>query len=222
MDIRVTDDEATAAVAGAEWIAAQLANAVRRRGSATIALSGGSGPIPMFHRLATLDLPWKEVTVYQVDERVAPDGDSARNANALAVLPLRHTQLKLMPVTADDLCGAARRYAASLPDRFDVVHLGLGPDGHTASWAPGDPVIDDPAPVALCGMFNGYRRMTLTPAVVNAARHRLMHAPGVEKAAPLARWLLHDQALPVERVHRTNTLLIIDRAAAADLPFAGR
>jgi len=219
MDIRITDDEHTAAVVGAEWIASQLRNAVRRRGSASLAVSGGNGPVPMWHHLATLDVPWNDVTVWQVDERVAPDGDDARNANQLDILPLRRSNVKPMPVTAKNLQAAARRYAASLPERFDVVHLGLGDDGHTASWAPGDPVIDLADPVGICGMFNGYLRMTFTPGVVNAARHRLMHAPGAEKAGPIAQWLLHRAALPVQRVSRAHTVVVIDRAAAAQLPL---
>lgn len=219
MDIRITDDAHTAAVVGAEWIAGQLRNAVRRRGGASLAVSGGDGPVPMWHHLASLDVPWKTVMVWQVDERVAPDGDAARNANQLDILPLARSHVKPMPVTAKNLKAAARRYSMSLPERFDVVHLGLGADGHTASWAPGDPVIDDLAPVGICGMFNGYLRMTLTPTVVNNARRRLMLAPGAEKAAPIADWLLCRSALPVQRVSRANTVVVIDRPAAARLPL---
>lgn len=218
MDIRVEPDEQHCAAAGAEWIARQLRNAVRRRGVATIAVSGGSSPIPMWAVLAELDVPWDAVTVFQVDERVAPDGHSARNANQLVVLPARH--VRPMPVTSLDLTAACRRYAAALPERFDVVHLGLGDDGHTASWAPGDPVIDDHRPVAMCGMFNGYERMTFTPSVVNAARHRLMHAPGASKAARIEEWLLGDSHLPVQRVRRSDTVVLLDRDSAGRLPIA--
>lgn len=96
----------------------------------------------------------------------------------------------------------------------------MGDDGHTASWPPGDPVIDSPSAVALCGPYNGYVRMTLTPPVVNAARHRLVLAPGAAKAGPMRRWLLEDRLLPIQRVRRTATVVVIDAAAAAQLPAA--
>ena len=220
MDIHVAPDAPTAAIDAAEWMAHQLRNAVRRRGAASFAVSGGSTPVLMFADLAQRDVPWPKVAVWQVDERLAPDSDPARNAGLLDVLPLRRAQVHLMPVTASHLSSAMRRYAGSLPDRFDAVHLGMGDDGHTASWPPGDAVIDIVEPVALCGLFNGFVRMTLTPPVVNAARHRVVLAPGATKAAPMRRWLLEDRALPVQRVRRTDTIVVIDTAAAAQLPAA--
>lgn len=220
MDIHVAPDAQTAAVDAAEWMSRQLRNAVRRRGAASFAVSGGSTSVLMFADLARRDVPWANVTVWQVDERLAADGDLARNAGLLEALPLRRAQVHLMPVTARQLSSAMRRYAAGLPDRFDVVHLGMGDDGHTASWPPGDAVLAAVDPVALCGLYNGFVRMTLTPPVVNAARHRLVLAPGTAKAAPMRRWLLEDRALPIQRVRRTNTVVVIDTAAAAQLPAA--
>jgi 6-phosphogluconolactonase/glucosamine-6-phosphate isomerase/deaminase len=222
MDIHVAADATAAAADAAGWVARQLRGAVRRRGTATIAVSGGSTPALMFDHLAGMDVPWDSVTVYQVDERVAPDDNPARNAHLLEVLPVPRSRLKLMAVTARDLRAACRRYGAALPGRLDVVHLGMGDDGHTASWPPGDRVVDAAEPVAMCGMFNGFVRMTLTPSVVNAARHRMVLASGAAKAAPLRGWLLHDAALPIERVHRTDTLVVVDAAAAAQLPSPSR
>ncbi len=221
MDVRVLDDAAGAAAEAADWTAHQLRNAVRRRGAATIAVSGGSTPATMFAALATMDLPWDAVTVFQVDERVAPDGDPARNSALLAAFPAA-ARVKPMPVTAKDLRAAARRYADVLPDRLDVVHLGLGDDGHTASWPPGDPVADETVAVALSGEYRGHVRMTLTPPVVNGARHRLLLAAGADKAAPLEGWLLGNEALPVRRVRVSDTVVVVDRAAAARLPGIGR
>jgi 6-phosphogluconolactonase/glucosamine-6-phosphate isomerase/deaminase len=218
MDIRVAADAAAAAREAAGWVAFELRNAVRRRGVATIAVSGGTTPAMMFGELAQMDVPWAHVTVFQVDERVAPDGHPARNARLLRALPLRGEHARAMPVTSRNLPAAGRRYAASLPQRFDVMHLGLGDDGHTASWPPGDPVIDEADPVAVSGMYAGFVRMTLTPTVVNAARHRLVLATGANKARPVRHWLLGDHTLPIQRVHRTDTVLIIDTAAAAMLP----
>jgi 6-phosphogluconolactonase/glucosamine-6-phosphate isomerase/deaminase len=202
MQIRVSGDPARAA---ARWVSRRVGDAVRRRGSATLAVSGGSTAPAM---IAALDLPWERVEVWQVDERVAPDGHAARNADQLGGL---ECPVHLMPVTAPDLRAAARRYAARLPDRFDVVHLGVGDDGHTASWPPGEPgVAVSERPVELTGEFNGWPRMTLTAGVVNAARARLVLAAGESKRAPLNRWLAGDRRLPVHHVHRTGTWLFTD------------
>ena len=220
MDFHVAADAASAAFDAAEWVARQIRNAVRRRGLATIAVSGGSTPALMFAALAQLDVSWADVSVWQVDERVTLDDDPARNAHLLAALPVAKSRVHLMGVTARDLGAAARRYATGLPERFDVVHLGMGDDGHTASWPPADPVIDSSAAVAMSAPYNGFVRMTLTPLVVNSARHRLVLAPGAAKATPMRRWLLEDRLLPIQRVKRTNTVVVIDEAAAAQLPSA--
>ncbi len=218
MDITVAPDPKAAANEAAAWIARQLGNAVSRRGVGSIAFSGGSTPALMLAALTELPVPWSTTIIFQVDERLAPDGDPDRNAGLLDVLrPLRPT-IRLMPVTAGDPAAATRRYAALLPARLDVVHLGLGDDGHTASWPPGDPVIDDRRAVAMSGEFNGRVRMTLTVATVNAARRRVVLATGAGKAAIVERWLLHDHTLPVDRVRRTNTLVVLDAGAATRLP----
>lgn len=222
MDIVVAPDPQAAADEAASWIARQLRNAVSRRGAATVAFSGGSTPALMLAALTELPVPWEATTVFQVDERVAPDGDRDRNATLLDVLRPHRPTIHLMPVTAGDLSTAARRYAALLPDRLDMVHLGLGDDGHTASWPPGDPVIDDPGVVAVSGEYMGRVRMTLTVHAVNAARHRLVLATGSAKAPIIERWMLHDLALPVERVGRTNTVVVLDAQAAARLPYQAR
>ncbi len=208
----MSDDPAAEA---AVWIARRLRDAVRRRGVASLAVSGGSTAPPMFEVLATLDVPWRQVTVWQVDERVAPDGDAERNAGQLDLLPATS---KPMPVTSNNLVAAAARYARSLPEQFDVVHLGLGADGHTASWPAGHEVMDSARPVESIGMFNGYPRMTMTPLVVNRARVRVMLTLGSDKAPMVERWFLRDPDLPVTRLKRTGTIVFADPAAAADLP----
>ena len=208
----MTDDPAADA---GRWLAQRLSDAVRRRGHAALAVSGGGSAPPMFDVLLAADVPWDSVTVWQVDERVAPDGHRDRNALQLVDFSCR---VELMPVTDIDLAAAALRYAAGLPDRFDVVHLGLGDDGHTASWPPGDPVVDSEQGCEAIGEFNGYRRMTLTPVVVNAARSRLMLTFGESKAPMVRRWLLRDDSIPVARLRRADTWAMLDPAAAADLP----
>lgn len=214
MDVRTAPDAEQASALAANIIARRLRGAVQRRGTASVAFSGGRGPERMIELLATSDVPWRDITVYQVDERVAPDGHPARNLGLLEVLPLRRGQLKAMPVTASRLAGAARRYERSLPERFDVVHLGMGTDGHTASWPPGDPVVDADGLVAVCGEFDGFVRMTLTPRAVNAARMRLMFVLDESKASTVARWLAGDESLPAHLVRRTDTVAVLDAAAA--------
>lgn len=217
MEIHVaaTPEDASSYTAGR--IARRLRDAVTARGSASVAFSGGSTPRAMLALLAATDLPWKAITAYQVDERVAPDGDPDRNAGMLDVLPLPKRNLKLMPVTAANLVAACRRYASALPERFDVVHLGIGDDGHTASWPPGDPVVDVTEPVATCGLFNGRIRMTLTPPVVNAARWRIVEVSGASKAPAVRGWMDGDASLPIVHVKRTGTLASLDVGAASQL-----
>jgi 6-phosphogluconolactonase len=214
IQVRISED---AAVWVADSIARRLRAAIGRRGSAHVAVSGGSTAPPMLEALARHDLPWDRVDVWQVDERVAPDGHPDRNAGQLAGLPGRH---HLMPVTAKDLRRAAARYAAALPPQLDVVHLGMGPDGHTASWPPGDPVVDSTRPVDLCGEFNGRVRMTLTPPIVNQAAGRVVLITGADKAPAVAAWLKRHPLgarLPISRLARTRTVVVLDIAAAAQL-----
>jgi 6-phosphogluconolactonase/glucosamine-6-phosphate isomerase/deaminase len=222
MDIAIAPDPPAAAQETAAWVARQLRNAVSRRGEATVAFSGGSTPALMLAALAEFELPWESTTVFQVDERIAPDGDPDRNATLLDVLRPRGPSIELMAVTAKDLEAAVMQYAALLPDKLDVVHLGLGDDGHTASWPPGDSVIDATGKVALSGEYKGRRRMTLTVEAVNAARHRVVLATGGAKAPIVERWLLDDHGLPVDRVGRTNTVVMLDSEAAARLPYQAR
>lgn len=218
MDIRIAPDPALPAAA---WIAHRLRDAVRRRGTAGLALSGGSTAPPMIDALAAAaDVPWVAVTVWQVDERVAPDGHDARNSRQLAPLRALPCRVREMPVTAADRRAAARRYGATLPDRLDVVHLGLGDDGHTASWPPGhDEIRDGDRAVELVPAFNGWDRMTLTRRVVNGARSRVVLALGAAKRPMVERWLLGDRSIPITAVRGTGTVVFLDAAAAPAAPL---
>lgn len=212
MDILVGPEPADLSAA---WIAGRLAGAVRRRGAAWIALSGGSTAPPMIDALTEHDLPWRSIGVWQVDERVAADGAEARNAPQLEPLRALGCRVRLMPVTTSDLRAAARRYAVSLPDRFDIVHLGLGSDGHTASWPPGQNHVHlSTRRVEVTGPFDGWRRMTVTRSVVNGARSRVVLATGIGKRAVIERWLLADASLPISAVRRSATWVFLDPAAA--------
>ena len=204
-------------------MARRIRTAVRLRGVCRVAVSGGSTPALMFDEMATMSLPWDGVHLFQVDERVAPDGDPDRNTvqlteHLVAKVAIPKRNVHLMPVTSASLTRGSTAYAKTLgATPLDIVHLGLGDDGHTASWPPGDAVVDAPGSVAVCGVFNGRVRMTLTPAVVNSARARMVLAVGAAKAAPVAGWMLQRGDLPIEHVRRTATTVILDTAAAAQL-----
>jgi 6-phosphogluconolactonase/glucosamine-6-phosphate isomerase/deaminase len=209
MDLDVSEHPAERAAA---TIARRLASAIRRRQTASLALSGGSTAPVLIAELVRAPLDWSRVMVWQVDERVAPDGHPDRNAVQLAGWP---GPVRLMPVTATDLRRAARRYAGSLPERLDVVHLGIGDDGHTASWAPGnDQVLTSERAVEVVPVFNRRERMTLTPSVVNAARWRCVLAVGTVKRPMVERWLLDDRRLPITAVRRGDTTVFLDFTAA--------
>jgi 6-phosphogluconolactonase len=206
--VRVSDhSHATAA-----WIAERCTSA----GAFTMAVSGGSTPVEMLRQLAGLDLPWQRVHVLQVDERVAPDGDVDRNANALVPLMRAGARVHLMDVTANDLSMSARRYEALLQSLcggvLDVVHLGIGDDGHTASWPPGDPVIEhtDAPLVAMVGPYRDRLRMTLTPAAVNGAQAIVMEAPGESKHDVVGRMIAGDRSIPAGHLRGDRTTVITD------------
>ncbi len=185
------------------------------RGRFTFAVSGGHTPWAMFAHLVDEDVPWAQTAIWQVDERVAPAGDPDRNLVHLRQsLPAQgEAEVHPMPVEDDDLEAAAARYAASLPGRFDLVHLGLGPDGHTASLVPGDPVLDvtDRA-VALTAEYLGRRRMTLTYPALDAARQVLWLVTGADKADALRRLQAGDRSIPAGRVAAADQLVIADAA----------
>jgi 6-phosphogluconolactonase len=223
------DDEATARAA-AKYIASEAAAAVAARGRFVMAVSGGHTPWIMLRALAKESLQWKKIHIVQVDERVAPAGHPDRNLTHLreSLLsddsPIPPEQIHAMPVELADLEDAARQYDSVLreiagsPPTLDLVHLGLGPDGHTASLVPGDPVLNiTDRDVALTGIYQGRRRMTLTYPAINRARRILWLATGSEKVGMLARLQKHDPSIPSGRVSQDRAVIFADDAAAADL-----
>ena len=229
MNIEVFDDADSVARAAASAIAADTRAAIATRGRFALAVSGGHTPWIMLRALAGEDIPWAGVHVCQVDERVAPDGHTDRNLthlreSLLQHAPLRPEQIHAMPVETADLQAAATQYALALreiagsPPVLDLVHLGLGPDGHTASLVPGDPVLDvTHADVAPTGVYQGRRRMTLTYPMLNRARRVLWVVTGSEKVEMLRRLRDGDLSIPAGRVRREQALLLADRAAAGQL-----
>ena len=227
MQVETLADDSAVAQRAAAFIAERARAAVRERGQFTLAVSGGRTPWAMLRALAALDLPWAQLQLFQVDERVAPAGDAVRNltnirASLLDHAPLPAANLHAMPVTADDLQAAARAYAATLqrvagtPAVLDLVHLGLGADGHTASLVPGDAALQvTDADVGLSGPYQGHRRMTLTYPVLDRARCVLWLATGAEKREMVARLRAGDAGIPAGRVQSGNAWLLGDRAALA-------
>jgi 6-phosphogluconolactonase len=192
--------------------------AVAERGAFTLAISGGLAPLPMFARLADEDVPWEATEIFQADERVAPDGDDDRNLTKIEprLPPAAVSRLRPMPVTDDDLEAAAARYEGLLPEALDLVHLGIGPDGHTASLVPDDPVLEvtDRLVALTGGEYEGRRRMTLTYPALAGARRILWLVTGEDKRDALARLLDGDRSIPAGRVAVRDGLVIADRSAA--------
>jgi 6-phosphogluconolactonase len=225
--LEVLPDAAAASTRAAALVAEAAREAAAARGRAALALSGGETARPLLRALAAEDVPWDRVHVFQVDERVVPAGDPRRNLAALraalgACAERLGERLHPMPVEAADLVAAAASYAAELeraagsPPVLDLVHLGLGADGHTASLAPGDPVLElRAADVAIASQpLAGTRRMTLTLPALARAQRVLWLVVGAAKAEILARLLDGDLAIPAGRVPQARALAVVDRAAA--------
>jgi 6-phosphogluconolactonase len=230
LNIEVHPDEDTVAHIAAAIVAADLRAALAARGAFVMAVSGGKTPWRMLRIVADERLPWERVHVFQVDERVAPADDPERNLahlrrSLLDHAPLPADNVHAMPVEAADLDHAAAQYAETLrkvagsPPVLDLVHLGLGPDGHTASLVPDDPALDVvDADVAISGPYQGRRRMTLTFPIINRSRRILWLVTGGEKAETLVRLRDGDQSIPASHVRREEALILADRDAAEKLP----
>jgi 6-phosphogluconolactonase len=226
MDLKVLADADAVALEAATLIAADARAAVAARGRFIVAVSGGKTPWAMLRLLANEDLPWKHIHVVQVDERVAPAGDPDRNlthlhASLLEHAPIPPDQIYAMPVEEANLQAAAASYAKTIqsiagsPPILDLVHLGMGPDGHTASLIPGDPVLQvRDVDVAPTGVYQGRRRLTLTYPTINRARKILWLITGPEKVPMLTRLLAADPTIPSGRIRQDAASIVADRAAA--------
>jgi 6-phosphogluconolactonase len=214
-DFESLADPGAVARAGAAFVAACARDVVAASGRFHFAVSGGHTPWAMFAELASQKVPWDAVVIYQVDERVAPPDDPDRNlAHLRKALGPAPAQVRAMPVNETDLAAAADAYTASLPGHFDLVHLGLGPDGHTASLVPGDPVLSvTDRLVALTQPYQGRVRMTLTYPALARARQILWLITGADKKEPLARLLAGDTTIPAGRVEAAASLVMADHAA---------
>jgi 6-phosphogluconolactonase len=219
-ELEVLADADAVARRGAAVVAASIRGTSGASDVFSFAVSGGRTPWLMFGYLAAEDLAWDRVAVWQVDERIAPHGDPDRNLTSLAAsLPeAARGSIHPMPVEDPDLEAAAAAYEAELPPVFDLVHLGLGDDGHTASLVPGDPVLEvRERRVAITGEYGGHRRMTLTYPALDGVAHVLWVVTGADKAEPLRRLLDGDRSIPAGRVAAEHQHVLADRAAAGDL-----
>jgi 6-phosphogluconolactonase len=215
--VEVLPDPGSAGSRAADLIA-DAVRAVSDSGRFAWAISGGEAPVPMFRRLGELDLPWHLIDTWQVDERVAPPDDPDRNRSMQrrALPPDALDGIRWMPVEDDDLETAAARYAATLPDRFDVVHLGIGADGHTASLVPGDPVLDvRDRDVAVTGVYEGRRRMTLTYPGLSRAERAILVGSGSDKSDALRKLLAGDRSIPATRVPVLDQVVVTDQREEA-------
>jgi 6-phosphogluconolactonase len=208
------DSAEEAALRAAALVERAAAEAIGERGRFNFAVSGGSSPWRMFELLSDGPMDWSRTSMFQVDERIAPTGSPDRNLTHLVLsLPLAcQSAIRPMPVGADDLEAAAGEYEYSLPDRLDLVHLGLGPDGHTASLVPGDSVLDvaDRSVALTGGEYQGRRRMTLTYPALDRARAIFFLVLGDDKRNALARLLEHDSTIPAGKVEGEDVVVITD------------
>jgi 6-phosphogluconolactonase len=219
--LEVLDDPAAVHRRGAELIAEAVGAAIDEKDRCALGVSGGRDPWPMFSQLEDHGLDWTRIEIYQVDERVAPAGSEERNLTHLIESLSIGAQgsIRPMPVTHDDLEAAAERYAKLLPEALDLAYMGLGPDGHTASLVPGDPVLEvtDRRVAVTAGPYEGVRRMTLTFPVLSRVRFLLWVVTGEEKRDALKMLLARDPSIPAGRVEPGgDSLILADRAAAPD------
>jgi 6-phosphogluconolactonase len=221
----ILPDPGTVAIRAAERIAQVAREAVTERGRCALAFSGGTTPWRAFRALAEEDVPWDRVHLFQVDERVAPPGDPERNDFHLKEalidrIAIPSANVHPMPVEEEDLDEGAVRYGtilrqiAGTPPVLDLVQLGLGVDGHTASLFPGDAalrIVD--ADVAVSGLYKGRKRMTLTFPAIDRARCILWLVTGPGKSGVLKRLRAGDPSIPAGRVRSDRAVLLADTAA---------
>lgn len=222
----VAADEDELARLAADWLADAVQQSVARGGRCSLALSGGSTPRPAYERLAArCVLPWESVEVYFGDERAVPPTHPASNYRMarealIDRVGLAPPRVHRMETDDPDLEAAAARYAALLPDALDLLVLGMGQDGHTASLFPGSPALGESARkvVPARAPVPPVQRLTITPPVIAAARRVAVLVAGAAKAPVVARVLRgpwRPEELPAQLARHGTWLL--DRAAAAEL-----
>lgn len=207
-------DPARLAERAADVFATAITSSVDARGRCLVGVSGGSTPIPFFNALAARKLPWSKVTLIQVDERIAPDGSPLRNLTEQrkAFGPLADLNWLTLPVHDPENLGPFVAELVRLggqPPVLDVVHLGLGSDGHTASLVPGDPLVKERfAFVGQTGVYQGTERLSLTRAVLERARLLVYLVTGADKAEALTRLNNADPSIPAGLIQPRQSVII--------------
>jgi 6-phosphogluconolactonase len=226
MKIEILDNADMVAQKAASIIAAEARKSIALRGRFIIAVSGGKTPWKMLRALTNEDVPWEGMHILQVDERLAPEGHPDRNMTHLREslsghAPIPPERIHAMQVEDQDPEVAAACYAMTIREIagpkaiIDLVHLGLGSDGHTASLIPGDPVLDiADKDVALTGIYQGRKRLTLTYPVINRARKILWLVTGSEKNEMLQHLFARDLSIPAGRISQEHAILLADKDAA--------
>lgn len=228
MKLKVLPDIERVAQQAVKIITRVAQERIQQSGQFSFAVSGGSTPWIMLRQLAISNLDWGKVALFQTDERIVPAGDPQRNLVQIKQQLLDHSALKqdqifAMPVEQTDLESAARDYSQELhkrcgnPPILDLIHLGLGEDGHTASLLPGDSALTSHETIAISNEYQGLRRMTMTYSVINAARHRLWIVTGAKKRAMLERLYHGDRSIPAGRVERDNAIILADEDVVGGL-----
>jgi len=228
MKVEILPDEQSLARRAAAVIAKEARAAVADHGRFVMAVSGGKSPWVMLADLADEQVPWANVHVFQIDERIAPAGDPDRNYvhlrdSLLARAPIPPNQIYAMPVEQANSDIAAMQYARTLegnagkPPVLDLAHLGLGPDGHTASLIPGDPVLKvTDRDIAVTGVYQGRKRMTMTYPVINRAARIMWLVSGKDKVDAFKKLRAADPSVPAGRIRQTQCLLLADKDAAGE------
>ena len=225
MKIEIFPQTEQVAIQAAAYLEQVIRKALTHQKSFSLAISGGRTPWEMLKILSKADLPWQRINLFQVDERVAPDGHPDRNLTqlfqAIAGTPMV-MQLRIfpMPVNAKDLDAAVKEYAEVLNEvteskGLDLIHLGIGSDGHTASLVPGDEVLEIQNRLVAYtqNSYQGRIRMTLTYPLINAAKQILWIVTGSEKREMVQRMLQQDSSIPAGNIQQKNALLMVDKAA---------
>jgi 6-phosphogluconolactonase len=225
-ELIVAAQPAELARAAAEWLGLEVTRAITERGSCSLALAGGRTPEPVYRELAAeSSIDWKRVEVFFGDERAVPPDHPESNYRMvrlalLSRVPLSPSQVHRMEAERPDREAAAREYERLLPPRLDVLLLGMGPDGHTASLFPGSATLDERHRLVLpvTGAKAPVERLTITPPVIEASRKVAVIAAGEDKAAMVARAIegpVAPKAVPVQLARRG--VWFLDQAAAARL-----
>lgn len=211
----------------AQCIAQIIEQAVAHHGRATVALAGGTTPRLVYRRLAQDHrLPWQKIEIFFGDERAVPPGDPQSNyrmarESLLDAVSVPPDHVHRIPAERPDREAVAREYAAQLPDQLDLIILGIGQDGHTASLFPGAPALSEHIRkvVAVEGLKAPHQRLTVTPSVITAAVNKIVLASGSDKAKAVAWALVGSGSLDEcpARLARDG-IWILDHAAAAELP----